>query len=350
MRNMINDIRTRELALKISREYKDFDIEKFSLATIPKLDNLGLFERLDLLTKNLKEFIPKPFGFVTSLFIKIAEPGMGFMVIALSNFVADNGMDNFDISMNTLKELTKSCSSEFGIRHFIIKDKELCFKYFREWVLDDNVEVRRLVSEGLRPRLPWGIRLQEFVLEPEPIIEFLEYLKDDKELYVRKSVANNINDIAKDHPELVIETLKSWDNKWVVKHGLRTLIKQGHPGALELLGFPTEPKVSVENITFDKKVKVGGMLNFCFDIKSLSSKEQMLVVDFVVHHQKANGSKTPKVFKLKNIKLGGGNSISINKKHSFKIITTRKYHPGEHALEIKINGKEFYFGEFELSI
>ena len=350
MRNMINDVRTNELATKIEMEYPSFEKDKFCNGIIPYLDELGLFDRLSLVTKNLKKYLPESFTTVVDLFIKVSEPKMGFMVIALSNYIADYGLDNFDISMNALKELTKSCSSEFAIRHFIIKDKEACFKYFRQWAKDENVEVRRLVSEGLRPRLPWGIRLKEFVQNPEPIIEFLEMLNDDKELYVRKSVANNINDIAKDHPELVIKTLKNWNNRWVIKHGLRTLIKQGHPEALDLMGFSKDPKVVIKNIDFDRNIKTGESINFSFDIKSESREKQSLVVDYVIYHQKANGSKTPKVFKLKNIELEAARIISIKKSHSFKIITTRKYYPGEHSLSIKLNGKEIEFGTFELSI
>lgn len=350
MRNMINDLRTRDLAEKITLNYNDFKTDEFCNIIIPNLEPLGLFERLNLVTESLKTYIPESFEFVVDIFIKIAEPQMGFMVIALSNYVADYGMEDFDISMNALKELTKSCSSEFGIRHFIIKDQERCLEYFREWAIDENVDVRRLVSEGLRPRLPWGIRLQSFIKNPEPIWEFLELLKNDKELYVRKSVANNVNDIAKNYPDMVVDKLRTWDNKWVVKHSLRTLIKQGHPGALELLGFSSEPEIRVDNIFFDKEVEIGGPFNFSFDITSTSGLEQMLVVDFVIYHQKANGSKTPKVFKLKNIELQSSKSITIKKKHSFKIISTRKYHPGEHSLGIKINGKEFPCGEFNLSV
>ena len=350
MRNKINDIKTKELAEKIYSNYPNFDKVGFCKAIIPNLPELGLFERLNLVTKNIKKFIPEPFDLVVDLLIKISSSDMEFMVIALSNYIADYGLDYFDKSMYGLKELTKSFSSEYAIRHFIIKDREKCFKYFKDWVKDENVEVRRLVSEGLRPRLPWGIRLQEFVKEPKPIIEFLEMLKDDKELYVRRSVANNLNDITKDHPDLVIETIKDWDNKWVIKHALRTLIKDGNPKALELMGYSRKPQVSIKNITFDKIVKIGECLNFSFDIKSESRKLQPLVVDYVIYHKKANGSKTPKIFKLKNIELKSNQIIFIKKSHSFKIITTRKYYRGEHSLSIKINGKEFHFGEFNLSI
>lgn len=349
MRNSINENSVMDLGCRIKNCYDDFDSGSFCSEIIPNLSPLGLFERLELVTVSLKLHLPDSFKVASDILLNVACRDMGFMVIALSNYISSYGMDEFDISMDALYYFTKSFSSEFAIRPFIIKYSEQCFTRFREWVNDDDVEVRRLISEGMRPRLPWGIRLQSFVKDPEPILEFLEILKDDKELYVRRSVANNINDIAKDHPDLVIKTLSVWGNCWVVRHGLRTLIKKGNPGALKILGYSDNPMIKVENLVFGKDVKIGDFYSFSFSLVSESENTQKLVIDYVIYHKKANGLKTPKVFKLKNIELPGNKKITIKKKHSFKIISTRKYYSGEHSIEIKVNGKGFGGGYFDLS-
>lgn len=356
MRNSINKKCVEELSLKIKKQYDIFDVDRFNESIVPKLDPLGLFERLDLVTSSLKTYLPVDYTESLNILLKVLDDEKGFIILSLSNYVAYYGMDYFDNSMNALAIMTKNFSSEFAIRHFLIKYPRKSLKYLREWVKDSQPEVRRLVSEGTRPRLPWGLRLQHFVKDPTPILEFLEILKDDEELYVRRSVANNLNDISKDHPELVLDILKKWskslskETDWVIKHSLRTLVKKGNTSALEILGFSKEPKIKIDNISYSKDVELGSYLNFSFDLSSEIKYKQKLVVDFVIYHLKANGKKSPKVFKLKNMELPGNETITINKKHGIRLISTRKYYSGEHGLSIKINGKEFKFGNFDLSV
>ncbi|MGL1892409.1 MAG: hypothetical protein OCD02_12345 [Spirochaetaceae bacterium] len=352
MRNFVNETAVKKLADKIYINYPELDQDSFCNKIIPNLDPLGLFERLDLVTKELHNFLPSDFKTTLNIITKSVTDG--FLVCSLSNYISTYGIEYFDISMNALKEMTKVFSSEFAIRHFIIRYPDESIKLFKSWALDENEHVRRLVSEGLRPRLPWGIRLHQYVENPEPIIEFLNILRDDKELYVRRSVANNINDIAKDHPKVVIDTLKKWDktehSDWVIRHSLRTLVKQGNLDALEILGYSKDPKVQISSTQFSKDVILGGYLEFSFKLKSLAKKDQKLVIDYIVYHQKANGKKSPKVFKLKNLILKAGSDLVIKKRHGIKEISTRKYYTGEHSLEVKINGKETPFGEFNLQV
>ncbi len=356
MRNSINKECVEELGHKIMRQYENFDIEKFNEDIVPKLDPLGLFERLDLVTSSLKTYLPDDYTESLNILLNVLGTERGFIILSLSNYVAYYGINHFDISMKALAVMTKNFSSEFAIRHFLIKYPKESLEYLKLWVIDKNPEVRRLVSEGTRPRLPWGIRLQNFVKDPTPILEFLEILKDDEELYVRRSVANNLNDISKDHPDVVIDILKNWnigktkELDWVIKHSLRTLVKKGDTGALELLGFNKNPRIKIDNINYSKDVELGGYQNFSFDLSSEIGSSQKLVIDFVIHHLKANGKKSPKVFKLKNIELAGNKTVTINKKHGIRPISTRKYYSGEHGLSIKINGKEFDFGNFDLSV
>ena len=192
--------------------------------------------------------------------------------------------------------------------------------------------------------------------DSSPIWPILEALKDDDELYVRRSVANNLNDIAKDHPDRVVSICLDWqknksaETDWIIKHGTRTLVKQGNPKVFQLLGFTPDPKVEFKNLTLSPKVKLGDSLDFSFDLKSESSKDQKIVIDFAIHHMKANGKLAPKVFKLKNLDISTGETINISKSHPIKKITTRKYYPGLHKLEILINGQSKAIVDFELEV
>lgn len=370
MKNYINIAVAEALAVRIKGNFEEFNAEGFIQEISLKLDNLELFQRLDLIRDTLNNYLPQDFTTACDILVRSLGPELpnnkndldnvdlsssnGFIVVASTNYVAKYGIDYFDTSMAALYEMTKRFSSEGAIRFFIQKYPNKCFELFREWVKDENVHIRRLVSEGLRPRLPWAIRLQEFVKDPTPIVEFLDLLKSDKYLYVRRSVANNLNDISKDHPQIVITLLKGWKEKsskemdWLIKHALRTLVKQGNLDALEILGYEREPKLLIKDFTFSKEVTIGNNLEFSFNIESQSPKGQNLVVDYIIHHKKNNGTLTPKVFKIKNLLLKAGNSVKISKNHGIKSITTRKYYPGKHIVEIQINGKRYNSGEFNL--
>jgi len=187
------------------------------------------------------------------------------------------------------------------------------------------------------------------------VLALLEQLKADPELMVRRSVANNLNDIAKDHPDLVVETLTAWRNaehpgtQWIIGHAARTLLKQGHPGALTLLNYPTAVGLSVSSIRLDQaSLHMGDDLVFSFDIQSTAEASQNLMIDYIIHHMKANGRLTPKVFKLAKRRLRPQETLHISKKHSFRAINTRTYYPGQHLLEIQINGTIYARQAFEL--
>jgi 3-methyladenine DNA glycosylase AlkC len=248
-------------------------------------------------------------------------------------------------------------SAEYAVRPFIIHDQDRMMAQMFQWAHHASVQVRRLSTEGCRPRLPWAMALPALKADPSPILPILELLKSDESEDVRRSVANNLNDISKDNPQVVIDVLRRWQEintdaiKQITHHALRTLIKAGHPDALELLGHDSQVEVVVRNLTVEPEtVAVGGKLAFSFEIESTGPAEQNLVIDYLVYFMKANGKQAPKVFKLTKKKLAPGETVQINKRHSFAPITTRVYYPGEHAIAIQVNGTAFERRTFSLTV
>jgi 3-methyladenine DNA glycosylase AlkC len=215
------------------------------------------------------------------------------------------------------------------------------------WAKHDSEDVRRLASEGSRPRLPWGISIPALKRDPSPILPILDTLRHDPSETVRRSVANNLNDISRDHPELTIDVLRRWqdgtpDVSEITHHALRTLIKQGHPEALNLLGYSHGAEVTVRNLRVEPAtIPMGGEVRFSFDIVSTGQTAQELMIDYVVCFMKANGKQNPKVFKLAKRTISPGESMAISRTQSFRPITTRKYYPGDHSIAPKINGQVY---------
>jgi 3-methyladenine DNA glycosylase AlkC len=227
----------------------------------------------------------------------------------------------------------------------------------RDWAADPYYHVRRLATEGARPRLPWAMRLPALIADPTPLLPILELLKDDGSEYVRRSVANNLNDIAKDHPDTVAGIARTWlagattERSRLVRHGCRTLIKQGHKGTLSALGYerPRLSPMRLEILT--PTVRFGEALRFNISLASEDQdQDQDLIIDYVVHHRKANGKTTPKVFKWMTINLKAGASHDAVRKHAMRPITTRVYYPGAHRLEIVANGEILGGGDFQLDM
>jgi 3-methyladenine DNA glycosylase AlkC len=270
-------------------------------------------------------------------------------------YVAKYGLDDFETSMRAQYELTKRFSSEFSIRAFLTKHPDATYARLQEWALDPNVHVRRLVSEGTRPRLPWAPRLPAFQANPRPVLALLELLKDDPERYVQRSVANNLNDIGKDNPDIAVEVCQKWSahaspgRTWIVKHALRSLVKQGERGALQTLGVSAKPKIRLTRIRLlPATVKLGGQLRFSFQMASTGRRAQELLVDYAVHFVKANGKARPKVFKLRKISLLPAASLELEGKISFLDMTTRRHYPGLHRIDVLVNGIKHPLAEFNV--
>jgi 3-methyladenine DNA glycosylase AlkC len=349
-----NETGVRTLATRLHRVWPTFDPDRFVHAVVPKLPALGLNERNHLIRDTLHAQLPPDFPRAASLLVKSLGPEhlpegpesyAGFYVMSLCAYVAEYGLEHPRESLAALREMTKRFSAEFAIRPFLDHHTDLTLATLNDWARDPHPQIRRLVSEGSRPRLPWGSRLHRFVRDPRPVLDLLELLKEDDVLFVRRSVANNLNDIAKDHPDLVVKVLRRWRKSrhpgtaWLVKHALRTLLKQGHPEALELLGYPTPAHLVVHDLTVHPpRIKTGEAITFQFRIESTTDRAQPLMIDYVLHYRKANGKTAPKVFKLTTRKLAARATETIVKQHTFKPIGIRPYYPGEHAVEVQING------------
>ncbi len=318
------------------------------------LADLELKERVAHIIAVLGRFLPPDFPETAAVLREIPavwdhgdpdDPLRGFAAWPITDYVGVHGGEHVSLSLDVLKELTGLFSAEFSIRPFLIQNTAQCLERLQTWSSDPDHHVRRLVSEGTRPRLPWGSRLPMFVRNPRPILPLLDKLVDDDSLYVRRSVANNLNDISKDHPETAIAQCSSWllaaneRRRWVVRHALRSLIKAGNPEVFPLLGYTRSPQIAVGPIALNTdSIGLDDTLCFSATIKSTGKSEQTVVVDYAIHFMKANGQQRAKVFKLKVLNLSPGQACAIEKRHTFKKIKTRRYYPGGHRVELLING------------
>jgi 3-methyladenine DNA glycosylase AlkC len=251
--------------------------------------------------------------------------------------------------------LTQRFTAEYSIRVFLERYPQLTLARLQEWALDSNVHVRRLVSEGTRPRLPWAPRLRAFQVDPRPVLELLELLKDDPELLVRRSVANNLNDIGKDNPAALIETCRRWmrdatpERTWLVRHALRSAVKRGEPAALEILGFVPAMGVRVRDIRIVPAVaSIGERVLFTVELANETSSTKQLLLELRIHFIKANGRSSPKVFALKELELQPREHARLEKTISLAQHTTRTHYPGEHRVEVLVNGQAFGAGVFDV--
>ncbi len=278
----------------------------------------------------------------------------GWAVWPLTEAIARIAIDVPERGLRALHAMTQRMTAEFAIRPFIVRHPDLSFATLARWTRDPSAHVRRLVSEGSRPRLPWGLRLQALVADPSPTLPLLAALQDDPSEYVRRSVANHLNDIARDHPDLVADWLARHlpgatpQRQALLKHASRTLIKQGDPAVLRAwgLGAPFTGEATLP--VTPKRIAVGDDLTITLALRSTAAKSQRLVVDYTVHHVKADGATSPKVFKGWTLELAARESRSLTRRHSFKLITTRRYYPGEHTVELRINGRHHGAATFHL--
>lgn len=258
--------------------------------------------------------------------------------------------------MQAQHALTQRFTAEFSIRPFLQKHTQATLELLMDWTRDPSEHVRRLVSEGTRPRLPWASRLPAFQRDPTPVLALLERLKDDPALYVRRSVANNLNDIGKDHPGVLADTANAWlkdatpERQWVVQHALRSAVKRGEPGALAALGFGAGADVLIGQARIaPQSAVIGGKVAVTFDVTNNTAKPQRVLVDFAVHYIKANGASRAKVFKLKTLGLAPHETQSVGKQLSLAEMTTRKHYPGLHRVDVILNGRSQLLGSFDLS-
>ena len=366
LRDFYNASVIADIARDLKRAYPAFNVRTFTRECTDGLAPLSLTGRAAHIAAAMRRHLPADFDQVAD----ILERSLGHHVAAddapsLAPFkfmphamlTASDGLQHFEASMRLQYEITQRFTAEFSIRAFLNAHPEATYARLVEWSEDPSPLVRRLVSEGSRPRLPWAPRLRHFQKDPAPVLALLERLKDDAELYVRRSVANNLNDIAKDHPDVVVDVCRRWlaagttpNRTWIVSHALRSLVKAGHPGALELMGAGAAPKVALDDVHIaPKRVKKGGRVECTLSLRSTTRAPQDLLIDYVVHYVKADGRTSPKVFKLKRLTLSRDVPAPIRIVIKLAELTTRKHYPGRHRVELLVNGQKFPVGDFQLT-
>ena len=358
LKNIYNHESLRELALDIQSVYKPFPADEFLKSTMDETWNsLELKDRINRISTNLGKYLPADYGTAIGIIDKVIVnydnwlDGFGFF---FPTFVEIYGQDekNWDISIAALERYTPYASSEIAVRPFIIKHEKRMMAQMYVWSKHENELVRRLSCEGCRPALPWAPALTRFKKDPAPILPILTQLKTDPSLHVRKSVANNLNDISKTHPDLVAKIAKDWYGKneytdWIVKHGCRTLLKKGNRDVLAIFGLDDVTSVNVEDFALGAmSVSIGDDITFSFII---SSKEATKVrLEYGIDYVKSNGKRNRKIFQISEAALKENVKKSYEKKHSFANLSTRKHYSGIHSITLIVNGIERGKLNFEL--
>lgn len=320
-----------------------------------------LKDRMKHTSAVLHKFFPDDFskaaGLITAIIQHLRKQGIkenSIEYMFFPDYIETYGIHHFDISVKTIEEVTQFTSCEFAVRPFIIKYGERMMQQMLRWSKHQSHHVRRLASEGSRPRLPWAIALPELKKNPAPVLPILENLKQDNSEYVRRSVANNLNDIAKDNPDIVLQVAKKWkgiskETDAIIKHGCRTLLKKGHPEILKYFKLNDKADITISGFKINaNSIKVGDYLHFSYTLQNKEKTKQSVRLEYAIYFLLQNGSHYKKVFKISERRLNPGEKLPIEKRHSFKVITTRKYYPGLHKLSVIINGREVKTGKFEL--
>jgi len=358
----------RRLAADMLRVDPSFPQKAFVEQACSGIERLELLDRGKQIAQALAKHLPQDYPEAVAVLLRSLGPehetdelvGLGmapFYYLPHTLFVAERGLHHFDLSMQAQNELTRRFSAESSIRPYIAMDPERTLIFLRRWARDRNAHVRRLVSEGTRLRLPWARRVPWLDANPERVLELLELLKDDPSTMVRRSVANNLNDLGKVWPELLTRTCASWlqdaspERRALIEHALRSAVKRGDPSALRLLGYGRKAAVSLENVQFEPpRVAIGDRVRISMVLRSTSRQTQDLLVDLAVHFVKARGETSPKVFKMKRVMLPPRGSVSLQTSVSLAVHTTRKPRPGTHTVDVIVNGVAQRAGSFEVIV
>lgn len=325
----------------------------------PEFENMELKQRMRHTTNVFHEFLPTDYPEAAASIIKLIsqfrnDGVSGDLVhIFLPDYIECHGLDHFQASVETMEQVTQFVSCEFAVRPFLLKYGDQMMARMQQWSLHPNYKVRRLATEGCRPRLPWAIAVPQLKKDPSAILPILENLKNDPSDFVRKSVANNLNDISKDHPDTVLEIAGRWkglskETDAIIKHGCRTLLKQGHAKILDHYTLNSKQIRFNDFSILTPHVEDGGDLVFTFEIKNTAKTAQTVRLEYALYFKRLNGQYSKKVFKISERSYQPEESANVKRKQSFRPITTRKYYPGEHHLSVIINGTEKELVSFQL--
>jgi 3-methyladenine DNA glycosylase AlkC len=344
-----------DLGQELIVAWPDFPLARWRRLAHDGLEQLELMQRVTHLASALRACLPDEFASAAELIARLPDRAEfdGWMMLPVGYYVSDAGLDDPERSLPLLAAITSRFSSEGPIRPFIEHHPEVTFRYLHAWISDPDEHVRRLVSEGTRPRLPWAPQLKAIKADPSPILPLLDALFDDDREYVRRSVANNLNDISKDHPALAVEVAQRWASStthgvYVIRHGLRTLVKRGDPDALALLGFDHESDVELVELTVSPSaITIGEEVTLSATLRT--EQEVRAVIDYVVHYQGVNGVRSGKVFKLTTRTISPGTPTLVRKRHRFEPVSIRTIHPGTHRMELQVNGRVLGSVEVEVA-
>lgn len=339
----------------------EFNKKQFLKIVLPdNFTQMEWKERLKKTTKALHEVMPSPFtdavNCIKQMIVKIRKDKIAvnnFAFLFLPDYVETYGIDDPETSAEALEFITTFISCEYAVRPFIDRYENIILDKMLVWSKSENEHVRRLSSEGCRPRLPWAMALPKLKKDPAPIFPILENLKNDPSEYVRRSVANNLNDIGKDHPDLLLEVAEKWKglSKYtdaIIKHACRNLLKQGHPVIMKYYGLDgTNAEITNFGLA-EKAVAIGSYLPFSFVVTNKLNAPQYIRLEYAIYYKRSNGSHSKKVFKISEKSYAANEKLNIKRSQSFKLITTRKFYPGIHRLTIIANGIEREEIEFNL--
>lgn len=350
-----------KLAFSLEKVVPGFDKSAFMQAILPPaFVQMEWKERMQHTTKTLHLFMPKPYAESAALLAPMIEQlkadgfrGHQLEFMFLPDYIANYGLDDLENAIQSFELVTQYISAEFAVRPFMIKYGNLMVDQMYKWSTHANHHVRRFASEGSRPRLPWGMAIPALKNDPSPLLPILENLKNDPHEYVRRSVANNLNDITKDNAAVVINLAKKWkgiskETDAIIKHACRTLLKSGHPEILAFYGLDAK-HIEVASLSIHTpQVKIGEAVDFTFTLENKDHIARYVRLEYTVYYLKNNGTLAGKVFKISEKTYQPGEKIKINRKQSFKLITTRKFYLGQHKIAIMVNGKASEIADFEL--
>lgn len=308
-------------------------------------DSRELKERMRHITQCIGKELKLPYPKQIEVLEKVAPEFSGIVGFVFPDFIEVFGIDDLKTSLRAMEKFTVYSTSEFAVRPFLLRYPKEVMAQMQKWSTHKNEHVRRFSSEGCRPRLPWAMAIPALKKDPAPVLPILEQLKNDPSEYVRRSVANNLNDISKDHPNLALEISSKWKNispetDKLVRHALRGLLKKGEPKALAIMGINHKADAKVEKFKLSSgKIKRGEKMSFAFELENTDKKKHTYRVEYGIDYLKSNGKHNRKVFRMRDVILQSGEKVQLQSSQSFADMTTRKHYPGAHRIHVLINGK-----------
>lgn len=365
LKHFFNEKTVANIASMVSAVDGQFRVNEFLHHATIGLDSMEFMDRARHIAKVLRNTIPGSAEHVMQTItaalppvtpVQENHPFSSFIFLPFSCIISDYGPDHYETAIHACYQITQRFTAEYCLRPLLLRHTERTLRDLETWTADPSHHVRRLVSEGTRPRLPWAPRLPQFQSNPRPVLRLLKELVNDESLYVRRSVANNVNDIAKDNPTDAIQFVASVHNphnqhsNWIALHALRSLIKRAHPDALAIVGYRQQENILISKVKISPEtVAIGESVTIDFDICNQHGSTQNILADIVVHFVKASGATAPKVFKVARASIDAGMSRGFRKTLSLKQHTTRTHFPGIHRVEVQINGERRRLGEFRIA-